>query len=247
MLGMQIAGSALLRWCLLALLLAPASGPARARDCEAWPGEPRPLPQVEDRDPLRARWAQLRAQELARRAQDLEAASPVAAHQAWRRALCLDPADERALAGALRTLPLRMHRPEISIEVAVEPESATEFETPIGIRESALHHDVFASLGAPLQVALHPAGSPMRGSRSRPGGGPALEAPMRAESLWRIDRSLAAAEAQAEAASGRSDEARACLARVLALDPGFAFDASTTSPKLLRLLDAARAEQGAAR
>jgi hypothetical protein len=51
--------------------------------------------------------------------------------------------------------------------------------------------------------------------------------------------------ATAEAASGRNDEARACLARVLALDPGFRFDPSTTSPKLVRLLDAARAGQQA--
>jgi hypothetical protein len=34
---------------------------------------------------------------------------------------------------------------------------------------------------------------------------------------------------------------------VLALDPAFALDARTTSPKLIRLLDAARAENGAAR
>ena len=52
--------------------------------------------------------------------------------------------------------------------------------------------------------------------------------------------------ATAQAASGRSDEARACLERVLALEPGFSFDPSTTSPKLVRLLDAARAGERAA-
>jgi len=277
MIAMADAGSAVLRWCLVAALLAPASLPARASDCVAWPGEPRPLPQVDDRDPLRARWAGLRAQELARRAEDLETVVPVAAHRAWRRVLCLDPADERALAEALRSLPLRVHRPEIRIEPEATP--------------AAPDTDVWASLDVPVQIAMRADASPSRGSGllSLPGGEPALEAPVRAESLWRIERSLAAAEAQvdaarfeealetvstaraalealppgrdltahrlrlelvaatAEVASGRSDDARACLERVLALEPGFVFDARTTSPKLLRLLDAARAEQGAAR
>jgi len=274
---MADAGSALLRWCLVAALLAPASLGAQASDCVAWPGEPRPLPQVDDHDPLRARWAGLRAQQLARRAKDLETVAPMAAHQAWRRVLCLDPAEERALAGALRSLPLLVHRPEIRIELDAAP--------------SAPDTDVWASLDAPVQIAMRAGPSPSHGPGplSLASGEPALEAPVRAESLWRIERSIAAAEAQveaarfeealetvararaaldalppgrdlstrrlrlelvaatAEAASGRSDDARACLARVLALEPGFTFDARTTSPKLLRLLDAARAQQGAAR
>jgi hypothetical protein len=277
MLVMGDLGSAVSRWCLVAALLASASLPARASDCEAWPGEPRPLPQVDDHDPLRARWAELRAQELALRAADLETVAPVAAHRAWRRVLCLDPADERALAGALRSLPLRVHRPAIRVEADAAP--------------AVSDTDVWRALDAPLQIAMRTNASPARGPGHLPptAGEPAIEAPVRAESLWRIDRSLAAAEAQvtaarfeealetvarartaldalppgrdltaprlrlelvaatAEAASGDSDGARACLARVLALEPGFAFDARTTSPKLLHLLDAARAEQGAAR
>ena len=54
-------------------------------------------------------------------------------------------------------------------------------------------------------------------------------------------------DATAEAARGRDAAARACFARVLALDPSFALDAGTTSPKLMRLLDAARAETGVSR
>jgi hypothetical protein len=277
MIAMVDVGSALLRCCLVAALLAPASFPAQANDCVAWPREPRPLPQVDDHDPLRARWAGLRAQELARRAQDLETFAPLAAHQAWRRVLCLDPANERALARALLSLPLRVHRPEIRLEPEATP--------------TAPDTDVWASLGAPVQIAMRAGASPARGPGRvlLPGAEPALEAPVRAESLWRIERSIAAAEAQveaarfeealetiararaalaalprgrdltprrlrlelvaatAEAASGRSEDARACLARVLALEPGFTFDARTTSPKLLRLLDAARAESEAAR
>ena len=54
-------------------------------------------------------------------------------------------------------------------------------------------------------------------------------------------------EATAHAARGRDDAARACFVRVLALDPAFALDARTTSPKLMRLLDAARVETGVTR
>ena len=277
MIAMVDVGFALLRCCLVAALLASASFPAQASDCVAWPGEPRPLPQVDDHDPPRARWAGLRAQELAHRAQDLETVAPLAAHQVWRRVLCLDPANERALAGALRSLPLQVHRPEIRIEPEASP--------------AAPDTDVWASLDAPVQIAMRAGASPSRGPGplSLPSGEPAVAAPIRAESLRRIERSLAAAEAQveaarfeealrtiararaalvalppgrdltahrlrlelvaatAEAASGRSEDARACLVRVLALEPGFTFDARTTSPKLLRLLDAARAEQGATR
>ena len=275
MLPMRTPCRRLLRGGLIAALRATASSRAPASECSDWPGEPRPLPQVEDRDPLRARWAELRALELTRRANDLEALDPVSAHQAWRRVLCLDPADERALAGALRTLPLRVHRPEI--QLAADPAPAV----------SVSDTDVWLALDAPLVLALRPPGRPLARARSEPGARAAFDAPQRAESLWRIERSLAAAESQveaariedalasvararaalaglppgrdlgaarlrvelvaatAEAARGRSDEARACLVRVLALDPDFTFDAKSTSPKLVRLLDAARVEQGA--
>src|SRR5262245_41354787 len=116
---MMAAGNAFLRGCVLAALLAPASPAARAADCVAWSGEPRPLPRVVDSDPQRARWAQLRAIELARLAQELEPSTPVTAHQLWRRLLCLDPKDEGAQAGVLRTQPLRLHRPTVSF--ASEP------------------------------------------------------------------------------------------------------------------------------
>jgi len=270
MLAMRRARSLLLQAFSIAPLLAIAAARAQAGECSHWPGEPRPLPQVEDRDPLRARWAGLRAQELARRARELEPIDPVSAHQAWRRVLCLDPADERALAGALRTLPLRVHRPEIEISAEPAPDVSDT--------------DVWLLLDAPVVIALRPEHLATKRARPGPGGGPALEAPQRAESLWRVERALAAAESQveaarfdealesvgraratlaglppgrdldarrlrlelvaaeAEAARGRSDEARACLARVLVLDPGFRFDARTTSPKLVRLLDAARVD-----
>ena len=41
-------GRALLRGCLLAALLVPVGLPARAQGCIAWPGEPSPLPRLDD-------------------------------------------------------------------------------------------------------------------------------------------------------------------------------------------------------
>ena len=265
MLAMLDARSALLGLGLVAALVALAGVPAEARDCAPWPGEPDPLPRVGEGDPLLVRWAELRAQELAQHAEALEASAPVAANRVWRHLLCLDPGDETARSGALRSQPLRVHRPEIR----VGPEAAKhEPDT-----------DSWSSLDRPVLLVAR--------ASAPPGGAPAADLTDRAASLRRIERWLVEAEAQvtaarfeealataakaragleafppgrdlsprrlrlelieatAEAARGRDDAARACFARVLALDPAFALDARTTSPKLMRLLDAARAETGA--
>ena len=252
---------------LVAALLALANLPAQARDCVPWPGEPHPLPRVGDGDPLLARWAELRAQELAQHARALEASAPVAAHRAWRHLLCLDPGDEAARDGALRTLPLRVHRPEIRVGPQAVPGPSDT--------------DSWRSLDAPMAFAAR--------APALPGAGLEAGVSDRAASLQQIDGGLAAAEAQnagarfeealataarlraglaaippgrdlprrwlrlelieatAEAARGRDDAARACFERVLAMEPSFALDARKTSPKLMRLLDAARAETGASR
>ena len=59
--------------------------------CAAWPGEPDPLPRVDDPDPFLARWAQLRARELSRIAFDLEASDPLGSKETWDHLRCLDP------------------------------------------------------------------------------------------------------------------------------------------------------------
>ena len=268
MLDMLDARSALQGLGLVAALLALADLPAQARDCSPWTGEPRPLPRVGEGDRLLARWAELRAQELVRYAEAIEASAPVAAYQIWQHVLCLDPGDDAARSGALRSQPLRVHRPEIR----VGPESG----------EDGHDTNLWSSLDAPVTLAGRPP--------APPGAGPGSDAAGRADALRQIDRWLAAAEAQvagarfeealataarartglealpppgrdlpprrlrlelveatAEAARGRDDAARACFARVLALQPDFALDARTTSPKLMRLLDAARAQTGASR
>jgi len=252
---------------LVAALLALAGLPADARDCAPWPGEPQPLPRVGEGDRLLARWAELRAQELARHAEALEESGPVAAHRAWLHVLCLDPGDESARSGALRSQPLRIHRPEIRVGSEAGPPD--------------LDTDLWSSLDAPVTLAAR--------TPALPGAGPEADDWSRAGTLRRVEGWLVAAEAQvaaarfeealataakaraglealppgrdlprrrlrlelieatAEAARGRDDAARACFERVLALEPAFALDARTTSPKLMRLLDAARAETGASR
>jgi hypothetical protein len=239
--------------------------PAQASDCAPWPGEPDPLPRVGEGDRLLVRWAELRAAELSRYAESLEASAPIEANRVWRHLLCLDPGDETARSGVQRTQPLRVHRPEILVgSQPAEPFADT---------------DSWSSLDAPVLLAAR--------APARLRGEPGDVRPQRGGSLRQIERWLAEAEEQveaarfeealetsakaraslaglppgqqvsrnrlrvelvdatAEAARGRDAEARACFARVLALDPAFALDARTTSPKLIRLLDAARAETGA--
>ena len=126
-----------------------------------------------------------------------------------------------------------MHRPEIRIEPEASP--------------AAPDTDVWASLDAPVQIAMRAGASPSRGSGPHPlpGAAPVLEAPVRAESLWRIERSIAAAGAQVEAA--RFEEALETLARaraaVEALPPG----RDLTAPRLRLELVAATAEAASGR
>ncbi|RIK91372.1 MAG: hypothetical protein DCC71_25100, partial [Proteobacteria bacterium] len=80
--------------------------PAHAeRACAPWPGEFDPLPTVSDADPLRARWARLRAEQLAARAEELEPQDPVEANRLWQRVLCLDPGSASAHTGIERSRP----------------------------------------------------------------------------------------------------------------------------------------------
>ncbi|MGH0037264.1 MAG: hypothetical protein ACQGVK_19740 [Myxococcota bacterium] len=59
--------------------------------CRAWPDEPSPLPVVWDGDPITARWARARANELADQAASAEGRSLEIAIGLWERVLCLDP------------------------------------------------------------------------------------------------------------------------------------------------------------
>src|SRR5262249_393211 len=94
---------------IAAIVVGAASG--RAANCDPWPGEPRPLPALNDPDPVRAEWASLRVTELAQWARRAETDDPLRARQMWRRLLCLDPANDEAVQGVLRAKTVRVHRP----------------------------------------------------------------------------------------------------------------------------------------
>jgi hypothetical protein len=64
-------------------------------------------------DGLSAEFARLRAAELAALALELESSAPADAYRVWLHVTCLDPKLEDAGEGAKRTVPLRIHHPEV--------------------------------------------------------------------------------------------------------------------------------------
>jgi hypothetical protein len=221
---------------------------------------------VGEGDRLLMRWAELRTEELAQQAEALEASAPTEANRVWRHVLCLDPGHAPARSAVERTQPLRVHRPVVQIGTAAEAPA------PDTDPWRALDSPVLLVARAPAPARVEPAPETRPASDPRTIEGwlttaeSQLEAARFEEALETAARARAGLdaippgqdvspsrvrveliEATAEAARGRDAEARACFARVLALDPAFALDARTTSPKLIRLLDAARAETGVAR
>jgi hypothetical protein len=226
-------------WCLLAAMLVLEPLAARGADCDPWPGEPSPLPRVGDADPLRWRWAELRAQELALRAEALEANAPLAANRAWRRVLCLSPGDSPAQQGVQRTRALHVHRPEI------RPEPA-----PIG-QEAAADTDRWAALDAtlwlapaPPRIALPPR---LASNLAQPRN---LLDMQRALTLQSAERLLAEAEAQVAAARFEESLATAAEARerLSALPPGRLVTARKVRLEVIEATaEAARGRDDAAR
>jgi hypothetical protein len=238
-----------------AALAASISAPAApARNCDPWPGEPSPLPALGDADPVRAEWASLRVKELAQWAKRAEADDPLRARQMWRRLICIDPANDEALAGVERARAVALHRPDLVAEPQVAPRTK----------------DPFAALDAPLSVAPDAAVATREASQRsefrelRVAVG-ALEQQVRTAQFEqalarvptlraRLERApvggtrtslIAQAEvltATAELALGRNEAAGVSLKRALAADPALALDPATTAPKVLRALDAARGE-----
>ena len=234
--------------------MAVSAGAAPTKNCDPWPGEPAPLPALTDPDPVRAEWAQLRVKELAQWAKRSEKDDPLRARQMWRRLLCLDPANDEALAGVLRARPVTVHRPGLVDEPpgavnAVDPFAA--LDAPIGLAmdtraasREAQSQNVFRDLRgevgaleqkvrtAQFEQALARAPSLRARLAHAPAGGTRTSLIAQAEVLT----------ATAELALGRGDDADASLRRALAADPSLALDPATTSPKVLRALEAARGE-----
>ena len=232
---------------LLALVLGPQH--ARAERCVPWPGEPKPLPQMDAEDDLLERWAVLRTAELAQAARELETSHPARAHRLWQRVLCIDPTNAEATAGIGRVPLVRMHRPDVR---------RGRPETPPG--------DAFASLGVELAVAVP---RPDPNAAARRALAKALTSAAEhlknarfeealasaAEGRTAVGRLGAAADASQTAeletlgataaiALGREAEARRSFARALDAKPDLTLDPVRTSPKVRRAFDAVREQRG---
>jgi len=243
----------------VALLAIAAIGlgaaPGRAANCDPWPGEPRPLPALGDPDPVRAEWASLRMKELAQWARRAESDDPLRARQMWRRLLCIDPANDEALAGVLRAKVVRVHRPPLVAQSPPTPRAQDAFaslDAPVGLASdgaSAAREAHSQSEFRELRSAIGALDAQVRSAQFERA---VAEAPALRSRLARAPAGgtrtslIAQAEvlvATAEIALGRSDAADASLKRALAADPQLALDPSTTSPKVLRALAAARGER----
>jgi len=238
---------------LAAAALGIAGGGRALAECAAWPGEPDPLPQVDSADPGAARWAGLRAAELAALAAEAEPRSRAVAHGLWRHVGCIDPG-RAELADALeRTLPVRLRQPALAWVREPRPgprrsaaEAARGLDAPISL----------ASLGRPPPVG---AGGPVAVAR----GGQALAEAQQAlrqarfeEALARVERaraelpaeaglretrvSLEIVAATASLALGREGDARASFERALDEDPSLELDPASHAPKVYRLFRSVR-------
>lgn len=242
------------------LVSTSSAGLASAQSsCPSWAGEFDPLPRTSDENPVRARWARLRADELTAIARPIESVARVDAHRLWVHVLCLDPDAAEAHSALARTVPVRVHRPSIVTGAdASEPVRSTAelaFErlaAPIHLRAAPVPPRIEPAAPPPADFsavdrALSEADARMREARFEE----ALAAAQRALGAFegsasgepaRSRRARAeSAVAVAQVALGREAEARASFARALAADPSFRLDVKTTSPRVMRAFDAARA------
>lgn len=246
---------ALARWgLLLATFCSLVAEPAAASTCEPWPGEPDPLPALKDPDPLRAEWAELRARELATLARRLEERDPLRARQLWRRLLCMDPANDQALVGVLRSPAVQVHRPELrdaAFEDANGREPWKSLDAPLGVkvdRSAERRAEARAARLRELRRAVAAVQSDVRAARfdaalaSSAALRPQLAAAPRGSTRRGLIVETEVLAATAELALGRENEAVASLRRALTAEPGLELDPSRTSPKVVRALEAARGE-----
>ena len=237
---------------VLSALLVLAAVPARAAvaPCPPWPGEPDPLPDVADADPVGARWAELRAFELTRLAREVEDTDRDAARRLWRHVACLDPASPEAREGLHRTGAVRVVRPEL-VDDPASPRAPAE--TPA----AAVARLARVSLRAPVpmlaagpspaqranvEVLVTRAESVLQAARFREALDAAglaretLAALPDAPSWTRLQRTrIAVVAGTAEVALGRHDAARARFAQARSLDPQLELDPLRTSPKVMRV------------
>ena len=249
-----------LRWAAAWLALTILwSGPALADECAPWPGEPDPLPTVDDPDRLRARWAALRVSELTERAKSREEAATIEAYLLWRRVLCIRPGSFEARLGAARSRPIRIYRPEVVLhdtggELALfsDGDPWIFLSEPIAVaRASAAPDPVDRAearrrLLAAVDAELDDGEQRLRQARFEA----ALETVVRARR--RLDRMRAGADlrqrrvrlevlsATAQVALGDERAARESLTRAIESQPDLVLDPMKTPPKVMRALELAR-------
>ena len=242
-------------------LLAAGAAPGAADRCVPWPGELTPLPRVDDADPGRARWADLRVTELVQRAQLAEPTASVESYRLWRRVLCFEPENELAWRGLARTRPVRVYRPEVGwggdalpasfsvdpwgalaapIRMArpqprvmeAKPAASEDPQRPADARATELLREGEASLrAAHFEEALGHTAAARRELDSA--GTSAEERALRAR--------LEVLAAIAQVALGDDEAARQSFGRALEAQPGLELDPGRTSPKVMRALEGARA------
>jgi len=249
--------------------------------CEPWPGEPNPLPVTSSTDDFTARFAQLRAEELARLAMRLEPVAPGDAYRVWLHVACVAPERPDAQQGVLRTAPVRIHAPEVEhgpgpVAVA-EPDIASAFarlDDPLSIVSATRPGTAQKPVGAPPPRAAQTSrGAPVAPPQASAPASPPLvvdrlldeadglirrahfeEALQKAEEARgavpstgdpaalrqrRVRADVIAGTAQV--ALGREADARTSFERAIQTDPSLRLDRATTSPKVVRAFDAARA------
>jgi hypothetical protein len=240
-------------------MLAPAAGAGAADPCAPWPGEPVPLPGVSDPDELRQRWARLRVRELSEAAAALEERAPLRAHELWRRTLCFDPASSAALAGLRRTPLVAVHAPPVvtrepvdrpgdawqglshPILLRAQPKPAP---APVARAPKPAAPDTSAFDRAFRDLEGHVRSARFEAALASADQGRAAAAKLGSHADPARRARLEVLAATAALALGRADDAKQSFARALDADPDLALDPASTPPKVVRALDAARAERG---
>ncbi len=218
---------------LLATIVSAVAGePPR---CRPWPGEPVPLPTLDDPDPGRAAWAQARVAELARLAETLDGVDRLEATRLWQHAVCLAPDAVELVRKAQRAAPSPLRR-----VLQLEPSS------PAGSLPARAD-----SVDGALRIALRSPAWPTRGRPPAPAlrsaaHTPAAPAPQSDERVAAVPRSRSAERASAVAQPQSAERASAVAPRAPAVQAptpaaaaaGPAFDAALI--RLAALINEAR-------
>jgi hypothetical protein len=233
---------------------------AGADTCADGPPGPDPALARDGADPLRARWAALQMDQLARDARALEANDPIRAYLLWRRLRCFDPDDPEANAGVARTRPVRVYRPAVVpsdrwvravhfngddpwLDLAVAIPAGEPAPAQDSAQRSAERRRLVAVVALRLERAeehlrqAHFHDALVAGEEARAG----LDSMRRSDDLVAPHMRLAVLLATAQLALGDETAARASLARALTVDPDFSPDPERTPPKLMRSFEAVRA------